>query len=163
MNVSPCSACMMCVFLLHGSMFADIVFHVNFRSTKYNNKSGAAIAPNDRRNIQCNVRGAKSQTREANAAEAAAELAAAAEAEAAIIRVLDSNRTLESAAFCGGKTALHHAAARGDAFLVRLLLERGCKPHLKVQQSFHSKNTPPIRAPRRLRNKKQTAGKRTRH
>lgn len=53
-------------------------------------------------------------------------------AETQVVRVLDGNRTLESAAFAGGKTALHHAAARGDEFLVRLLLERGCKLHLKV-------------------------------
>lgn len=53
-------------------------------------------------------------------------------AEAEISNVLDRNRTLESAAFSGGKTALHHAAGRNDALLVRLLLERGCKPHQKV-------------------------------
>lgn len=54
-------------------------------------------------------------------------------AELAVIRVLDGNRTLESAAFSGGRTALHHAAVRGDHALVRLLLERGCKPHAKVR------------------------------
>lgn len=127
---------------------------LSYSTLQYNNKSGAAIAPNDRCNVQCNVRGAESQTRGANAAGAAAELEAA-EADAAIVHVLDSNRTLESAAFCGGKTALHHAAARGDAFLVRLLLERGCKPHLKVKQSSYSKNTPHIRATRRLRTKRR--------
>lgn len=51
----------------------------------------------------------------------------------AVARVLDSNRTLESAAFAGGRTALHHAAVRGDHALVRLLLERGCKPNAKVK------------------------------
>lgn len=54
-------------------------------------------------------------------------------AEAAVACVLDNNRTLDSAAFAGGKTALHHAACRGDDYLVRVLLERGCKPHLKVR------------------------------
>lgn len=54
-------------------------------------------------------------------------------AELAVTRVLDSNRTLESAAFSGGRTALHHAAVRGDHSLVLLLLERGCKPHAKVR------------------------------
>lgn len=54
-------------------------------------------------------------------------------AELAVARVLDNNRTLESAAFSGGRTALHHAAVRGDHNLVRLLLERGCKPHAKVR------------------------------
>lgn len=53
-------------------------------------------------------------------------------AEARVSQILDTNRTLGSAAFAEGKTALHHAAARGDDILVRLLLERGCKPHLKV-------------------------------
>ncbi len=53
-------------------------------------------------------------------------------AERAVVRLLDSNRTLESAPFSDGKTALHHAAARGDDFLVRLLLDRGCPPFLKV-------------------------------
>ncbi|CAM9892025.1 unnamed protein product, partial [Ectocarpus fasciculatus] len=48
-----------------------------------------------------------------------------------LLQVLDSNRTLETAPFSGGRTALHHAAARGDDFLVRLLLDRGCKPHVK--------------------------------
>ncbi|CAM9409837.1 unnamed protein product, partial [Scytosiphon promiscuus] len=52
-------------------------------------------------------------------------------AEQAIIRVLDTDRTLESAPFSGGKTALHHAAERGDNFLVRLLLGRGCKADVK--------------------------------
>ncbi|CAM9245490.1 unnamed protein product [Ectocarpus sp. 12 AP-2014] len=51
-------------------------------------------------------------------------------AERGVLQVLDSNRTLETAPFSGGRTALHHAAARGDEFLVRLLLERGCNPHL---------------------------------
>lgn len=58
------------------------------------------------------------------------ELAAA---EQKVLCVLDSDRTLESAPFSDGRTALHHAAARGDGFLVRLLLERGCQPHLKVR------------------------------
>lgn len=58
------------------------------------------------------------------------ELAAA---EQKVSCVLDGNRTLESAPFSDGRTALHHAAARGDDFLVRLLLERGCQPHLKVR------------------------------
>ncbi|CBN80035.1 hypothetical protein Esi_0022_0146 [Ectocarpus siliculosus] len=57
-------------------------------------------------------------------------------AERGILQVLDSNRTLETAPFSGGRTALHHAAARGDEFLVRLLLDRGCKPHL---QDFEGK------------------------
>ncbi|CAM9507860.1 unnamed protein product, partial [Ectocarpus sp. 13 AM-2016] len=52
-------------------------------------------------------------------------------AERGVLQVLDSNRALETAPFSGGRTALHHAAARGDEFLVRLLLDRGCKPHLK--------------------------------
>ncbi|CAM9249583.1 unnamed protein product, partial [Hapterophycus canaliculatus] len=52
-------------------------------------------------------------------------------AEQTVSRILDSDRTLESAPFSGGKTALHHAAARGDDFLVRLLLARGCKADLK--------------------------------
>lgn len=51
-----------------------------------------------------------------------------------MVRLLDSNRTLESAPFSDGRTALHHAAARGDDFLVRLLLERGCPPYLKVNR-----------------------------
>lgn len=55
--------------------------------------------------------------------------------EKTITSILDSNRTLEAAAFSGGKTALHHAAARGDDALVRMLLERGCIPHLKVRAS----------------------------
>ncbi|CAN0122249.1 unnamed protein product, partial [Ascophyllum nodosum] len=52
-------------------------------------------------------------------------------AEAQVVCVLNRNRSLESAAFAGGRTALHHAAARADEFLVRVLLERGCKHHLK--------------------------------
>ncbi|CAM9397332.1 unnamed protein product, partial [Sphacelaria rigidula] len=53
------------------------------------------------------------------------------EAEAELVRTLDANRALESAQFEGGKTALHHAAMRGDAHLVQLLLERGAKVHIK--------------------------------
>lgn len=57
-------------------------------------------------------------------------------AEQAVVRVLDGDRTLESAPFSEGRTALHHAAARGDDFLVRLLLQRGCKPDVQVRESF---------------------------
>ncbi|CAB1098133.1 unnamed protein product [Ectocarpus sp. CCAP 1310/34] len=75
-------------------------------------------------------------------------------AEWGVLQVLDSNRTLETAPFSGGRTALHHAAARGDEFLVRLLLERGCKPHLKhtraeilngARQGLPTSKPPPVK------------------